>query len=153
MLPWTHLGIPTTSSASSLSTSSSSALASTFNSILNSDIERALSLTLVSNLNPILPLPLDPPDPLIHTLPLLNPTLELLMLDLFSVFLEVTLFLGCFRFLNSRGFIDQSGSNSFHVNVRFDHFGVVVGRTGKGDIGLFTQFPGSVDYRKGLLVA
>lgn len=39
------------------------------------------------------------------------------------------------------------------MNVRFDHFGVVVGRTGKGDIGLFTQFPGSVDYRKGLLVA
>lgn len=143
----THLRLATRSSTSSGILASSS-----FDRILDPNIERT-TLSLIANLHTILSLPLDPSNPLIHPLSVLNSLLELLVLDLLSVLLEITLLLGSFRFLDPRGFVDESSTDSFHVNVGLDHFSVVVVGSGERNVGLLAEFSGAVDNRESLFVA
>lgn len=74
------------------------------------------------------------------------------MLDLFPVLFEITLFLGSFRLFDPRGFVDEAGSDTFHVDVGLDHLRVIVAGAGEGDVGLFTELARSVNDREGLLV-
>jgi hypothetical protein len=95
---------------------------------------------------------LDTLHPLREVLLLLLPRLELLHLDLFSVFLEISLFLGCFRLLDpltdeaislrcqvrnlkrNVRFLHELGSNSLHMLIGFNHLSIVIVRSGKRDI-------------------
>jgi hypothetical protein len=91
-----------------------------------------------------------------------------LNLDLFSVFLEISLSLGSLGFLDALSvgsvfmsgmwkgdsrLVNELGPDPFHVFVRLDHLGVVVIRSSEKDIVLGSEFTRNWNLVKGDFVA
>lgn len=94
---------------------------------------------LITNLHSLLALALDTGHLVVKALLVLITLLELFDLDLLAVFLEFSLFLGFLGFLDSLRLFNELGAYTFHVLVRLDHLGVVVGWAGEGNVVLCTQ--------------